>query len=54
MPFQPVLAGATDTKDEGAHWWGRGKDSLDYPASDFQWRSVRYIDVHKADDPTLQ
>jgi hypothetical protein len=23
-------------------------------ASDFQWRSVRYLDVHKTDDPTIR
>jgi Protein of unknown function (DUF2950) len=25
-----------------------------FVASDFQWRSVRYLDVHKTDDPTLR
>jgi hypothetical protein len=25
-----------------------------FAASDFQWRSVRYLDVHKTDEPTLR
>jgi membrane protein YdbS with pleckstrin-like domain len=25
-----------------------------FAASDFQWRSVRYLDVHKTDEPTLE
>jgi hypothetical protein len=29
-------------------------ETVDGLSSDFQWRSVRYLDVHKADDPTLR